>query len=176
MASKHKVKDMTQAIESNKAFNVGDKIVSLRFLHLWDSDFYHVRFLSDAVHVVTSANDKFFTFTPNLELPDQFDRESYAAHNAYSQVTGVCYTDIDKVVFSLERDFVTIRALLDGAFAAVIQKTNDDFKNIVIEPSKNFSDVGRFIQEQHTNTSQFFAKKTFLFTRFQEVVDHLFAK
>jgi hypothetical protein len=167
---------MNQALELNRAFNVGDKVISLRYLHLWDSSFYHVRFLNDSVHVVTSVNDKFFTFTPNLELPDKFSLDSYAGHNAYYQVSGECFASPDKMVFSFERDGEIIQSKLDEVFKSSMKKMDDDFKNAVIETPKTSDDVHRYIQERDTHNRNYFAKKKFLFERFQEIVNHIFAK
>lgn len=167
---------MIKHTELNKPFNVGDKVVNLRFLHLWNDAFHHVHFLNDSVHLVSNATDEFFTFNPLVEIPESLSLNSYVAQHIYQQSTGVCIADGAKHVLSVEREFPLIKSALDSAFALAMQKVDDENKNIIIDPTQYSAEAGGYHQALHTKNTQYFAKKEFLFERFQEVVNHLFAK
>jgi len=155
---------------SNKHFNVGDKVVNLRYLHLWNDPFFHIQFLNDAVHVVLMANSKHFTFNPLVKLPLAIVPEDYISQHIFSQDTGVCVVDNSKSVLSIERQSETIREILSNALLAAIKTVNEEFDNMQPEYSP------ANIREIHDNNKKKFAKITFLHTRFEEVVKVIFAK
>lgn len=167
---------MIKHTELNKPFNVGDKIVNLRFLHLWNDAFHHVHFLNDSVHLVSGATDEFFTFNPLVDIPISVSLDSYAAQHIYQQSTGVCIADGEKHVLSVEHEFTLIKSALDSALALAMKKVDDENNKIIIDPAQYSGETGAYIQAVHTKNTQYFAKRTFLFERFQEVVNHLFAK
>lgn len=161
---------MTDTMGSNKPFNVGDKVVNLRYLHLWNDPFFHVQFLNDVVQVVLLANEKHFTFNPLVKLPLAIVPENYVAQHIFTQDSGVCVVDKSKYVLSVERQSDTIREILLNSLALSIKTVNEEFDNMHPEYSpKN-------IREIHTNNKNKFAKIGFLHTRFEEVIKVIFAK
>lgn len=154
----------------NKPFNVGDKVVNLRYLHLWNDPFFHVQFLNDVVQVVLLADEKHFTFNPLVKLPLVIVPESYVAQHIFTQASGVCVIDESKSVLSIERQSETIREILSNSLSLAIKTVNEEFANMQPEYSP------ATIREIETNNKNKFAKIVFLHTRFEEVVKVIFAK
>jgi hypothetical protein len=166
---------MNQALELNRAFNVGDKVISLHYLHLWNDAFHYVHFLNDALHVVTAVTDEFFTFNPAVEIPAQFGLDTYAAHQIYQQSTGVCVGDKEKAVFSVLNDYALIKEALDSAFSIAMKDVDQEHLNNIVKPPESMYDTGVYLEEVRTRNMQYFAKKEFLMKRFKTVVSHLFS-
>lgn len=109
-------------------FNVGDKVINLSELSLWDNVYHFEKFENNFIRTVTSANERYFSI-------DSFDVNQnkyffdYDRYHVYCQEDGKwCDYNPTSIttLYHFERDKDKVIAHLNKLFSDALQKSDDE--------------------------------------------------
>lgn len=79
-------------------FEVGDVVINLNQLHLWNNTYHSKRFIDSMRETVTAVNGDLFTTDSQ-----QFSEKSMSAHRTFRQEDGRCVADLSSFRYNLTK-------------------------------------------------------------------------
>lgn len=96
-------------------FKVGDQVVNLKDLYLWNNSHHFKRFLKNAISVVEHVNSTQFSTNKAVDLSEHVSDKSWSSMDVYSQDNGQCLGD-RSTVYHMVHDKDIIEKFLKNAF------------------------------------------------------------
>lgn len=116
-------------------YNVGDKVINLSSLSLWDNSIHFAKFQESFIKTVTSATEKYFSVT-SFDVTQPMDYDSLSYRHIFKQKDGSCldYTHtIDNHLYHFVHDHDRIVKFLKNKIVEAFDKAlTEDNKEIAI--------------------------------------------
>lgn len=112
-------------------FEVGDIVVNLNDLHLWNNTYHSKRFISLMRETVTSASDDLFTTDKTQSLDSHVSDKSMDAQRIFRQADGRCLGDSGSFRYNLTKHPESILYRVNACFDAGYHKLKADDKEAI---------------------------------------------
>lgn len=109
-------------------YNVGDKVINLSDLSLWDNSFHFSQFESQFIQTVTSATAEHFSVT-RYDVTKPMNYDSHNDRFIFNQKDGKCrdYTyNIDNSLYHFIHDHDRVVAFVKKKIAEAFAKANEE--------------------------------------------------
>lgn len=129
-------------------FEVGDIVVNLNDLHLWNNTYHSKRFISLMRETVTSASDDLFTTDNAQSLDSHVSDKSMDAQRIFRQADGRCLGDSGSFRYNLTKHPESILYRVNACFDAGYEKIKagdkeaiDDIENQIAVLQQKLNDL-----------------------------------
>lgn len=102
-------------------FKIGDKVVNLKDLYLWDNFYHYKRFLVNAIAVVEHVSEHQFSTKRSVDLKEKVSCKSWDSVHVFDQGSGSCLGE-DSRVYHMVHDREIIEKILTEAFNTADEK------------------------------------------------------
>lgn len=103
-------------------FEVGDVVINLNQLHLWNNTYHSKRFIESMREIVTAVNGELFTTDPQQSLDEHVSDKSMSAQRIFRQEDGRCIADPSSFRYNLTKHPESILYRVNTCFDAGYQK------------------------------------------------------
>jgi hypothetical protein len=155
-------------------FNIGDKIVNLRNIELWDHPNHHAIFLNSVTGVVLQADSQHFSIRPNINISDVHSASQVEKDDIYEQESGVCIGLNPNFILHPVRDRDVILASLDKALNNSMQALENRYLSKVPTQNISMSDLMVELEKSRGNVHYYAAAATAVKNRYDEVINKIF--
>ncbi len=114
-------------------FEVGDVVVNLNDINLWNNTYHSNRFVSLMRETVTSVSGDLFTTAKSISFDDDFSDKSMVAQRVFRQSDGRCIADASSFRYNLTKDKDVIMQRFSEYFDAAIVKLDSDDQEAIDE-------------------------------------------
>lgn len=158
----------------NHQFNVGDKVVNLRNIALWDHPNHNSLFLNSVVSFVAKADSQHFTIRSNVDISNVEQSTSTDKDDIYEQDTGVCVGMNPNFILHPVRDRDVILASLDKALNASMQSLEERYLRKIPSKDMPMSDLMSYIEGMRGDVHFYATHAQIVKERYNEVINKIF--
>jgi hypothetical protein len=103
-------------------FEVGDVVINLNQVHLWNNTYHSKRFIESMRETVTAVNGDLFTTDPRQSLAEHVSDKSMDAQRIFRQEDGRCIADSSSFRYNLTKHPELVLYRLNACFDAGYEK------------------------------------------------------
>lgn len=105
-----------------KNFEVGDVVINLNEIHLWNNTYHSKRFLESMRETVTAVSGDLFTTDKSVSLDEHVSDKSMSAQRVFRQEDGRCIADSSSFRYNLTKHPEHILYRVNACFDAGYDK------------------------------------------------------
>lgn len=142
-------------------FKVGDKVINLKDMYLWNNSYHFKRFMQNAISVVEHITEHQFSTSKDITLLEPVSEKSWSSMDVYSQANGMCLGD-QSVVYHLVHDRHLIEKFLNNAFETAQRNLDIDDANKLHDIEKQIEALQKqaaLIRNKESEPNKFSARR-----------------
>jgi len=143
-----------------KNFEVGDVVINLNSLHLWNNTYHSKRFIQSMKETVTAVNGDLFTTDQKISLDEHISDKSMSAHRVFRQEDGRCIADSSSFRYNFTKHPELILYRLNAVFDAGYQKLKADDKVAIQDIEDQIATLQQKLDDLYAGKRPLNSKKT----------------
>jgi hypothetical protein len=141
-------------------FEVGDVVINLNQLHLWNNTYYANRFISAMRETVTAVNGDLFTTDRKQSLSEPFSDKSMDAQRIFRQEDGRCIADSSSFRYNLTKHPESILYRVNAYFDAGYEKFKADDKEAINDIENQIAVLQQKLNDIYSGNRPLTSKQT----------------